>query len=611
MALPVLIGFAGVLVAAVATGMLAGRCVRQPRIDLILWTAATLGLTIALAAQSMGFASGFGPVTFRAVQLFAVLLAPLWLAWGLVELVAANEAARFGMRLVSSALTVVAAVILATDPLSAQPFSKSWPLTGSHFQPISHYALDLVQAVAVVAVLVSAGMAAARASRVRGDPRWRSALTTVVLVGVAVLMTAALRLSLPVRIAYPLLSTLAAALVWFGVAKVGEPPWRAAKRDSVQDRRRDGVGDGRGRYRSGDRPDDDYWPDDSNGPADDYVRDGQYATYGPRDDVPGPARPGGAGDIAGAGPAARSVDGRDHGRRVNSGPQPRTPPWQDRYRGSGPGGPGADERLPGTQAVPALGGQGGLRDETARSAAEFGPQAAAGGSPAAAPARPYGRILIFTLLDDRVADFDRLAEQTAEEVSTGEPGTLVYVIHLVPNAPMQRIFYEIYRDRAAFDSHESQPYMQRFVAERRSCVLATNVIELRLKYAKVAPLPNPQAPAPPPSALPPAGAPPAARTQLPPGPPPRPQPPPAGARGAPGHQNAQRLAPLPPARPQRPDQRWPDQPRPDQPRPDQPRPDQPRPDQPRPDQQSPDQQGPDQQRPDPRQVPSAGRHNRG
>ena len=128
-------------------------------------------------------------------------------------------------------------------------------------------------------------------------------------------------------------------------------------------------------------------------------------------------------------------------------------------------------------------------------AAGFGPSASAAGSPAAAPARPYGRILIFTLLDDRAADFDRLAEEAAEQVRTGEPDTLVYVIHLVPNAPMQRIFYEIYRDRAAFDSHESQPYMQRFVAERRSCVLATNVIELRLKYAKVAPLPNPQAPA--------------------------------------------------------------------------------------------------------------------
>jgi quinol monooxygenase YgiN len=494
MALPVLIGFAGVLVAAVATGMLAGRCVRQPRIDFIVWTAATLGLTIALAAQSMGFASGFGPVTFRAVQLSAVLLVPLWLAWGLVELVAANEAVRFGMRLVSSALTVVASVILATDPLTTQPFSKSWPLTGSHFQPISHYALDVVQAAAVVAVLVSAGMAAARAS---SDPRWRSAMTAVVPVGLAVLMTAALRLSLPAGTAYPLLSMLAAALIWFGVAKVGEPPWRAARRDGVRDGRRDGVRDGRGRYRSGNRSDDTY------GPADDYVPDGQYATYGPRGDFPGPVRPRAAGDIPGAGPTARPVDGRDHGRRVNSGPQPRTPERQDRYRGSGPGGPGLDERLPGTQAARTLGGFGGLRDEAARPGAEFGPQAGAGGSPAATPARPYGRILIFTLLDDRVADFDRLAEQTAEEIRTGEPDTLVYVIHLVPNAPMQRIFYEIYRDRAAFDSHESQPYMQRFVAERRSCVLATNVIELRLKYAKVAPLPNPQVSAPAPPALPP------------------------------------------------------------------------------------------------------------
>ena len=77
MSLPVLIGFAGVLVAAVATGMLAGRCVRERQIELIVWTAATLGLTIALVALSMGFARGFGPVTFRVVQLFGLMLAPL------------------------------------------------------------------------------------------------------------------------------------------------------------------------------------------------------------------------------------------------------------------------------------------------------------------------------------------------------------------------------------------------------------------------------------------------------------------------------------------------------------------------------------------------------
>jgi len=142
---------------------------------------------------------------------------------------------------------------------------------------------------------------------------------------------------------------------------------------------------------------------------------------------------------------------------------------------------------------------GAAMSGVAAAGTDTGPQGSLGGPggpSSAAPARPYGRILIFTLLDDRVADFDRLAEQTAEEVRTGEPDTLVYVIHTVPNAPMQRIFYEIYRDRTAFDSHESQPYMQRFVADRRSCVLATNVIELRLKYAKVAPLPpvRPQRP---------------------------------------------------------------------------------------------------------------------
>ena len=137
-----------------------------------------------------------------------------------------------------------------------------------------------------------------------------------------------------------------------------------------------------------------------------------------------------------------------------------------------------------------------------------------------------------------MADFDRLAEQTAEEVRTREPDTLVYVIHLVPNAPMQRIFYEIYRDRAAFDSHENQPYMKRFVADRRACVLATNVIELRLKYAKVAPLPSPQRP----SAQPPQPARPAA-------------PPRHGAAGrVPGEApRPQSLEPLPP----RPDRRLP------------------------------------------------------
>jgi quinol monooxygenase YgiN len=102
--------------------------------------------------------------------------------------------------------------------------------------------------------------------------------------------------------------------------------------------------------------------------------------------------------------------------------------------------------------------------------------------------RPYGRLSIFTLLDDKASEFDQLTERAAEGVRSLEPDTLVYVIHVVPKAPMQRIIYEIYRDRAAFDAHERQPHILQFVADRKSCVLATNIIDLRLKNAKVAPL---------------------------------------------------------------------------------------------------------------------------
>ena len=110
--------------------------------------------------------------------------------------------------------------------------------------------------------------------------------------------------------------------------------------------------------------------------------------------------------------------------------------------------------------------------------------------------RPYGRLSIYTLHEDKTREFDRLAERAAEGVRAAEPDTLVYVIHVVPKAPMQRIIYEIYRDRAAFLTHERQPHIRQFAADRASCVLATNIIDLRLKYAKVAALGSaPEAPA--------------------------------------------------------------------------------------------------------------------
>jgi quinol monooxygenase YgiN len=107
----------------------------------------------------------------------------------------------------------------------------------------------------------------------------------------------------------------------------------------------------------------------------------------------------------------------------------------------------------------------------------------------AAWARLVGQIVIFTLLDGSVPAFDAMIGSVTEQVRAGEPGTLVFIVHAVPSAPQQRILYEVYRDRDAYQAHQQQPYLMRFEQDRREHVLATNVIELSLQPAKVSQLP--------------------------------------------------------------------------------------------------------------------------
>jgi len=101
--------------------------------------------------------------------------------------------------------------------------------------------------------------------------------------------------------------------------------------------------------------------------------------------------------------------------------------------------------------------------------------------------RLFGQIAIYTLLEDRVDAFDGLTEKVVELVRAREPGTLMYIVHAVPSAPMQRILYEVYRDRDAYEKHKRQPYIAKFEVDKRPYVLATNVIELGLQRAKVSP----------------------------------------------------------------------------------------------------------------------------
>ncbi|MBV6695764.1 antibiotic biosynthesis monooxygenase [Kitasatospora aureofaciens] len=79
----------------------------------------------------------------------------------------------------------------------------------------------------------------------------------------------------------------------------------------------------------------------------------------------------------------------------------------------------------------------------------------------------FGLVVRFVARDAAAAHaFDELAQEALEGIRAEEPGTLVYVNHAVPDKPNVRVFYELYADRAAFEEHERQPHVRRFLAER-------------------------------------------------------------------------------------------------------------------------------------------------
>ena len=97
----------------------------------------------------------------------------------------------------------------------------------------------------------------------------------------------------------------------------------------------------------------------------------------------------------------------------------------------------------------------------------------------------FGLSVRFTCRDaESAAGFDRLVAETVPEIRRHEPGTLVYAVHTVEGQPLERIFYELYRDRAAFDAHEEQPHTRRFLAGREEFLASVDVDFLSLQIGK-------------------------------------------------------------------------------------------------------------------------------
>jgi quinol monooxygenase YgiN len=97
----------------------------------------------------------------------------------------------------------------------------------------------------------------------------------------------------------------------------------------------------------------------------------------------------------------------------------------------------------------------------------------------------FGLFVRFTCKDHASAEaYDRLVAETLEGIKANEPGTLVYASHTVEGQPLQRIFYELYRDRAAFEAHEASPHTRRYLEQRDQYLADTKVDRLTLQAGK-------------------------------------------------------------------------------------------------------------------------------
>ena len=501
-------------VAAVVTAILVGRFARLPRLDQAAWACAAAGLTVALAAQALGYHRGFNAAAFRAIEVGARLAAPMALVWGLAELTGKSFGVRFGSRLGLAALTAIAAVVLASDPLSGVTFTTDWPTAAQHYQFIPNVVLVVIAATTVIPALVALAVAAVRARR---EPGWREVFPAVVAAAAAAMLTLGLQVKLPVNSGYAAICLAAAVLTWFAghrsrrvqladlheIAPAGDDTgWGEAYTDT-----------GYGLY----RPDTGRVGTDTDFGGLYRPDTGGFGRVGSDTDFGSLYRP----DTGGIQEVSSDSAFRDIGSDTGYG----------FYRTDTDLRPvvsnGADP--PHSKPVPGIIETG---DILPVSFDVFTPAAhGSDGHVEEETERLYGQIAIYTLIDGQAEGFDRLAQAVVEKVKALEPDTLAYIVHGVPSAPLQRILYEVYRDETAFEEHGQQPYIQDFEEERKPYVLATNVIELGVRQAKLSPLGGQ------------AGAPPA-----PPADPARPGPP--AWRGRPGPAGtAEWGAPSQPSRP--------------------------------------------------------------
>jgi quinol monooxygenase YgiN len=96
----------------------------------------------------------------------------------------------------------------------------------------------------------------------------------------------------------------------------------------------------------------------------------------------------------------------------------------------------------------------------------------------------FGLVVRFQIKAGHEQLFDELVAVTLAGIRDREPATLVYASHAVQGEPRTRVFYELYRDRDAFDAHEAQNHVRHFLSARDEHVESFTVDFLDLVDAK-------------------------------------------------------------------------------------------------------------------------------
>ncbi len=485
------IAFAGAILAAVTTGVLVGRIREESSGWLVAWAITTVAVCLGLGATAIGTLLGFGPLTFRVFQVGGALLAPLWLAGGLIQLLAESRSARLGGWLLAGGLSFVGAVIMTLDPVLSG-FTKTLPIGSTHWDIWPEWLLRGVHGLDLL-ILFAALIVALVRMRSGDDYDADNMNATVVLapIGMAVIGSPALPGAGHLR----------------RDAAGRHPRWHLVRRQPPPRplRRRGGAGGGPSPPQQGPpsgpmpvQPQQPMWQEQSLGrrvagacrPQQPMASpmtgpDGQPAdvpvpwaalrwarppmpSTGPQPVIPPGATRSGLGDLVAEYRAGEQQGGFDYGARMQPQQPPPKPPLPPEFGGPATGTLDGGRRLqpPGPRLRHAGAAPDGLhrvRDaEHRRALPRPGPGPDAAQVPAPAPAtgsvRPsptiYGMLTVFTLMDGAGDAFDKLAEETVEQVLRNEPDTLLFVSHGVKSAPLQRLVYELYRDQTAYHDHQ-------------------------------------------------------------------------------------------------------------------------------------------------------------